>query len=174
MALDSPNILNYSIFKGVLSIRRTGETNFRRVGNCPEVEWTPNIEKLEHFTAQSGIKTRDRTVVLSKSGTLRIVMEELTAENMGIALLGTVSDDSGGDQTISLFSLSSVTCEVKFEGTNDVGPRYEWYFSNVDIIPSGSVPLVGGDDWTSVEITGEVSLGSGDTFGYVKKIRDGQ
>ena len=172
MALDSPNILNYTVGKGRVQIRVSGETNFRDIGNCPEFEFTPTIEKLEHFSSQTGVKSKDRTIVLSKAGTLRIVMEELTAENMRVALLGSaITVQSAGDQEIEIFSGSSVTCEVKFIGTNDVGPKWEYYFRQVDFIPSSSINLIS-DEWLGVEITGDVAAVAG-SFGTATKIADG-
>ena len=172
MALDSPNILNYTVGKGRVQIRVSGETNFRDIGNCPEFEFTPTIEKLEHFSSQTGVKSKDRTIVLSKAGTLRVVMEELTAENMRIALLGNaISEQSGGDQEIEIFGASSITTEVKFIGTNDIGPKWEYYFRQVDFIPSSSINLIS-DEWLGVEITGDVAAVSG-SFGTATKIADG-
>ena len=172
MALSSPNILNYTVGKGRVQVRLTGETNFRDIGNCPEFEFTPTIEKLEHFSSQTGVKSKDRTIVLSKAGTLRVVMEELTAENMRIALLGNaISAESGGDQEIEIFGSSSITAEVKFIGTNDVGPKYEYYFRSVDFIPSSSINLIS-DEWLQVEISGDVAAVSG-SFGTATLIADG-
>lgn len=172
MALDSPNILNYTVGKGRVQVRLSGDTNFRDIGNCPEFEFTPTIEKLEHFSSQTGVKSKDRTIVLSKAGTLRIVMEELTAENMRIALLGNaISLQSGGDQEIEIFGSSSITTEVKFIGTNDIGPKWEYYFRQVDFIPSSSINLIS-DEWLGVEITGDVAAVAG-SFGTATKIADG-
>lgn len=168
----SPNILNYTVGKGRVQVRLSGETNFRDIGNCPEFEFTPEIEKLEHFSAQSGVKTKDRTVILSKKGTLRVVMEEITAENMQIALLSTaITTQTGGDQELSIFTSAQVTAEVKFIGTNDVGSKWEYYFPAVDFIPSSAIPLIS-DDWLKVELTGDVSAVAG-SFGTATRFAEG-
>lgn len=172
MAIASPNPLNYAIGKGNCFIRLDGELDFRHVGNVPEFEFTPEIEKLDHFESMSGVKSKDRSVTLSKSGTLRMVMEEITAENMAIALLGTISEGSSGDQEIEIFAQAAVRCEVKFVGSNDVGARMEWYFRRVEFIPSSSVSPIS-DEWGRLEVSGEVSAVNG-SFGTVTKFRDGQ
>lgn len=170
--LDSPNILNYTVGKGRVQIRVSGETNFRDIGNCPEFEFTPTIEKLEHFSSQTGVKSKDRTVVLSKAGTLRIVFEEMTAENLRLALLSSAPAlQSGGDQELEIFAASSITAEVKFIGTNDVGPKWEYYFRQCDFIPSSGLQLIS-DEWLSVEITGDVAAVAG-SFGTATKYADG-
>lgn len=171
MALASPNILNYTIGKGKVYIRLTGEGDRRPVGNCPEFEFTPEVEKIEHFSAMEGVRERDRTIVIEKKATLRVVMEEMTAENLRIALLGTLSAGSGGDQEIDIFSESQISAEVWFDGENDIGPKWNYYFPRVDFIPSSAIPLIS-EEWMQVEINGDVQKVGG-TFGTATKIADG-
>ncbi len=47
---------------------------------------TPTIEKLDHFSSLTGVKSKDRTEILSSAGTLDITFEEMTAENLRLAL----------------------------------------------------------------------------------------
>lgn len=171
MTLASPNILNYTIGKGRIQIKRSGDAEFRDIGNVPEFEFTPEIDKLEHFSSMEGVRERDRTVVREKKGSLRIVFEEMTAENLSIALIGALTEGSSGDQEIQIFSENAVTCEVKFIGQNEVGPVYEWYFPRVDFIPSGGVNLIS-DEWMNCEINGDVQKVNG-SFGTATKIADG-
>ena len=171
MALASPNILNYTIGKGAVYIKTSTDGTRRHIGNCPEFEFTPEIEKLEHFSSQAGVRERDRTVVLEKKGSLRIVFEEMTAENLRIALLGALTDGSSGDQEIDIFSESSITAEVWFDGANDVGPKWNYYFPSVDFIPSSAIPLIS-EEWMQVEINGDVQKSNG-SFGTASRIADG-
>jgi hypothetical protein len=172
MALPSPDIRNYAIGKGTAYIRISGAGGDRiPLGNCPEFEFTPEIEKLEHFSSMEGVRERDKTVVLEKKGTLRIVFEEMTAENLQIALLGALSSGSSGDQEIDIFSESQISCEVWFDGNNDVGPKWNWYFGRVDFIPSSAIPLIS-EEWMQVEINGDVQKVNG-SFGTATKISDG-
>jgi hypothetical protein len=174
MSIASPDIRNYTVGKGSVFIRVTGETNFRHIGNCPTFEFTPTIEKLEHFSSMAGVRTKDRTEVLSKTGTLNIVMEEITIENLRLALLSSaISDESGGDKSIPIFDSNAVRCEVKFVGNNDIGPKYEWYFGVVDILPSDAIPVIS-EEWMQISIEGECSVISGsDSFGTVQQVSEG-
>lgn len=168
MSHASPNILNYYIGKGKLSFKKTGAMSFRDLGNVPVFEFTPALEKLEHFSSREGVKSKDRTVVLSKSGTIKLTMEEWTAANLALALLGDISSDSDGREVIDIFSTNAITGELKFHSTNEVGPRFEWHFLKVDFIPGSSVsPL--SDEWGQLEIEGEVSAVNGE-FGTVTNI----
>lgn len=169
--LESPNILNYTVGKGIVEVKVTGE-EWRRLGNCPEFEFTPEVEKLEHFSSMEGVRSKDRTIIIEKKGTLRIVMEEITMKNLQLALLGgTIGDDSGGDLTMEIFDVASINAQVRFIGTNEVGPKYTWHFLSVDFIPSGAVNPIS-DEWMQLEISGDVAT-SGGSFGTIQKTADG-
>lgn len=172
MPVASPNIVNYTVGKGSVFIRVSGETNFRHIGNCPVFSFTPAIEKLEHFSSMEGVKTKDRTEILSKSGTLNITFEEMTPENLRLALLSAApTTESGGDQELTIFTSSSIRCEVKFVGNNDIGPRWEVLFHQVDFIPSGEIPFIS-EEWMQVELEGECAAVNG-SFGIASKVEDG-
>lgn len=166
----APDIKNYYIGKGTVSFKKEGEAVFRDLGNVPEFEFTPTIEKLEHFSAREGVKTKDRTVVISKSGSIRLVMEEWNAANFAIALLGEISTDTSGAEVIEIFGSTEISGVLKFTGTNAVGPQWELLFNKVDFIPSASVSPIS-EEWGTMEINGEVSAVAG-SFGTATKIAE--
>lgn len=155
------SVNNYTIGKGIVSIKKVGDASYTDLGNCSSFEFTPAIEKLEHFSSREGVKTKDKTVVLSKSGTLRIVLDEWSDENIALAVLGTT--DSAG--AISIFSENSVSCSIKIEGTSEVGIAKTWEFYSVDIIPAGTISLIS-DDWMTIELEGECAAVNG-SFGTI-------
>lgn len=143
---------NYTIGKGVVSIKKSTDVAYIDMGNCSSFEFTPTIEKLEHYSSRSGIKKRDKTVVLSKSGTLKLTLDEWSDENIALAVLGT-ADSTGA---ISIFTENAISCSIKIVENNEVGVSKTWEFPLVDIIPSGTIGLIG-DDWRTMELEGEVS-----------------
>src|SRR4051794_8543264 len=106
----SPNADNYFIGKGYIQFQAEGDTTFVHLGNCSEIEFTPTVDVLDHFSSMAGVRTKDRKVVREKSATLRIVMEELTPYNLGLALMGEVSDATppATTQMVDIFSLSEI------------------------------------------------------------------
>ncbi len=80
----APNINNYYIGKGKVYWTPDGGAE-RELGNVPEFEFTPSLEKLDHYSSQAGVRSKDRSVVLEKSAQLRIVMEEWSVENLPAA-----------------------------------------------------------------------------------------
>jgi hypothetical protein len=170
MSHQSPDIRNYYIGKGIVSVMLDGESTFRDVGNVTTFEFTPAIDKLDHFSSREGVKTKDRTVVLTKSGTLKMVMEEWTAENFAMALIGLQSVNSSGQDEIDIFSEEQVSCKVKFVGTNDVGPKWTMIFNRVDFIPSAAINPIS-DEWGQLEISGDAATVNG-SFGTATKTAD--
>lgn len=164
---ESPNVLNYYIGKGNVYFKRTGDADFRHVGNVPEFEFTPEIEKLEHFSSMVGTKSKDRTIIQEKSATVRIVMEEWTAENLAIAFLGSVGADTAGDELIDIFSSSEINGALKFVGANDIGPRVEILLPSVTFIPGSSVNLIS-EEVAGLEINGDVNTVNG-SFGTLTR-----
>lgn len=156
ISATSPNVDNYFIGKGIVKFAVAGGTTYVDLGNCPEVEWTPTVDKLDHFSSRTGIRVKDLSVVREKSATVRVVMEELTPHNLGIALMGEVTTGTPPAPTsIDIFSLSEIRGALRFIGQNDVGAKVQYDWPNVSIIPTSSINLIS-EEWGSMEITADV------------------
>lgn len=166
----APNIENYYIGKGAVSFKKDGASTYRDLGNVPEFEFTPNIEQLEHYSSREGTKTKDRTVVTTKSGEARIVMDEWDINNLALALLGDVSQDSDGNDVIDIFSVNSVKGALKFVGANEVGPKFQIDLLQVEFIPGNALGMIS-EEFGQIEVTGQVEAVSG-VFGTIKKISE--
>lgn len=99
----SPNTDNYFIGKGVVYWMGSGETAWRDLGNVPEFEVSLTLDKLDHFSSREGTRKKDRSIIREQGGTVRMVIEELTARNLELALMTTSSVaidlDTTGDIT---------------------------------------------------------------------------
>src|ERR1019366_7240650 len=87
-SLSSPNIGNYYIGRGLVSIQLLGENAYVPCGNSPQFEFMAKVTSLDHFSSMTGVKVKDFTAVTEISGSLTMVLEEFTVRNMGLALLG--------------------------------------------------------------------------------------
>lgn len=134
------------------------------LGNCPSFRWATEVETLEHFSSRSGIKTRDKKVILSRKGTLTIVLDEITTENLTTALMGT---ETGG--TITVFNADQVEGQIKLVGSNTVGNKFSWFFGNVAFQPGKEISVIG-DDWMQIEMEAEVNQHGNGTFGTVTEL----
>jgi hypothetical protein len=155
-SLLSPNIGNYYIGKGIVSIKLLGEPDFVDCGNCPQFEFTAKVTQLDHFSSRQGVRVKDFTAVIEIAGALNIVLEELTARNMGFALLGLpTGGPSPTPDTIDIFSSPVIYGAVKFQGTNIIGPIYSITFPLVKLSPSKALGLIQ-NTWGTVELDGDV------------------
>lgn len=119
---SSPNVDNYFVGKGIVYIMLSGETSWRDVGNVPEFEMTPTLDTLDHFSSRAGNRQKDRSIVRGTEVALRMVMEEMTAKNMELVLMGsasnapitlvTTADTVSGDATLSNLASATVSSAV--------------------------------------------------------------
>lgn len=84
----SPIVDAYYIGKGVVSIQLEADVAYRDIGNVPTFEFTPDIQTLAHFSSRYGVRAKDLEVVTEKNASLNIVMDEFTAENLRLTLMG--------------------------------------------------------------------------------------
>ena len=166
---------NYFIGKGIVSFKKTGAAEYRDLGNVPELEWTPELDELEHFSSRQGVRTRDKTVIIEKKATMRLILEEWTTENLALAFLGDVetTGTSPNEVTkINLFSQNAITGALRYVGTNDVGPKYQFDALNVTLIPSGSGIGFITDEWGQMELNAEIGVDSEGDFATLTVIED--
>jgi hypothetical protein len=156
----SPNVENYYIGKGKVEIKLPGDADYVDIGNVPEFEYTPNLTKLDHFSSRAGTRSKDKSVVTEKAATIRIVMEEWTARNLSMALMGAVDNSQPTAVTVDIFSLNSITASVRFTGANDVGPKWTFEFPNVEFTPTSSINPIS-DEWGQIEVTGDILFDDG-------------
>ncbi len=161
-SVTSPNIDNYYVGKGILSFQLNSTGLFVDMGNCPKFEFTPKATKLDHFSSRLGTRIKDDTIITTVEGTLNMVLDEWTPENLSLALLGTVL--SGEDQFI-FAAPSGVRGAIKFLGTNAVGPQLEIVFGNCLFIPTKALSLIG-DAWGQIDLDAEVLIDNGGHFGH--------
>lgn len=151
----SPSVNNYSVLKGKVFFTPDGGGE-RDLGNAPEIEFTPTVDTLEHFSSREGVRTKDREVTLEKSAELRIVLDEITAENLALMLLSSsVYTASGAQKEFTIMPDSEIKGVVRVEGTNDIGTKIDALFPSVTFRPTAGLGLIS-DEWGQIEITGEV------------------
>lgn len=151
----SPNTGNYQVGKGIVSFKKAGTDFFRDLGNVTDMTVTPDLTTLDHFSSRTGTKSKDLTIILEKACTCKLTMEEITAENVALMVLGTVDPTADGGPTVEIFSENSVSGWLKFVGENDVGPRVTVDLYNVSFNPSGDFELIS-DEFNAMEATADV------------------
>lgn len=153
--IESPNVDNLQVGKGIVSFMKTGEATYRDMGNVTEMVITPDMTTLDHFTSRLGTKAKDLSIVLEKKATVKITMEEITGENVALMVLGTVDEAAIGGPEVEIFAQNVVTGALRFVGTNDIGPKVTVDLWHVSILPSGDFGLIT-DEWNNMELTADV------------------
>lgn len=160
----SPSTTNLMIGKGIVLAQRTNESQFYHLGNCPSVSITPKTELLDHFSAQQTSLVRDFQAIVKKSMDWKMQMEEMTARNLSLLLLGDVDNTNPRAPIVNLFTEDQVTAHVKFYATNAIGPRWQLDLPSVQFNPNGAFEPIG-DKYNSVEVNGSVNSADGVSWG---------
>jgi len=157
----SPNTGNYQVGKGIVSFKKSGAATYRDLGNVTSMVITPDMTTLDHFSSREGVKKKDLTIITEKGLTVKIVMEEYTAENMAMMLLGTVNEAAEGGPTVQIFDQNEVTGALRFVGTNEVGPQVQVDLWNVSFQPDGDFEVIS-DEFNNMEVSGNVLVAGAD------------
>ncbi len=165
--------LEYFIGKGILSWTPEGGT-IRDLGNCPTFEITPGLERLDHFSSRTGVRSKDRSIVIEKTAQVRIVMDEWSPENLAMALMSTVVTTAGPPEeiTIDIFAQNAIAGALSFEGTNEIGSKYSILLPNVSFIPQGTLGFIQ-DEWGQLELNGDILVDGTGSFGTVTLLSAG-
>ncbi len=168
--LTSPNVNNYGVLKGNVYFTPSGGGTRRHLGNAPQFQIELGVDKLDHFSSMTGVKTKDQSIVLEKTCTLTMVLEEITLKNLQLALLGgAIASDTdttnGGLQGFEIGAVAQNNGVIELIGSNDVGPKYVMTLYSVNLAPDGAIDFIG-DDWAGLQITGDVLAVNG-SFGRI-------
>jgi hypothetical protein len=153
----SPNIGNYYVGRGFLSMKLEGDADYVDCGNCTMFEFQATPTLLNHFSSRQGVRTKDLVVVTELAATLRMSLEEFTARNMANYMLADQPAESGAFE-IDMFTQPLLYAAVKFVGTNDVGPKWTFEFPQCTITPQSAISLIsnGSGDWGKMDFQADV------------------
>lgn len=157
----SPNIANYMIGKGILSIAKwTGASvgEYADVGNCPKFEYEMTEQTVEHFSSRAGLKEQDQETVIQSGYTVNFTLDEVSIENLRMFMKGTLSGSNilYANQNVNQYYA------LKFISDNPVGPDQKYEFWKCKLTPNGAFSLIS-DEYTSMSFSGK---GMSDAVGH--------
>jgi len=160
ISLTSPNAFNYYAGGGSVKIQRPSDTMQNDAGYVQAFEVTPKATILDHFNARTGIRQKDMSIVSEISGELAMTMEEWTATNMSLVLMGAETDVTGTatavTATIQIFTLGVQLCHVTFTGFNTAGPQWTVDLPTVQVSPSKTLQFISETKWGQIDVTGAI------------------
>ena len=157
----SPDVKNLAVGKGFILFKPDDASAFYHVGNVPTFTFTPKITTLDHFSSMEGTRLKDLSITIEKTGEVKMDMEELTARNLAMLVLGDVTLDVDGNPTVSIFSRDSLTGELQYYATNEVGPRWYVDLLSVTFNPSGDFAPISDNAFAKLSVTGTVNAVDG-------------
>lgn len=160
----SPNIGNYVVGRGIGYVKLIApslnpDSDFVDCGNITEFTFQVKPTRLEHYSSRVGVRKKDLVVVTEVAATLTIVMEEMTARNMGFACLGASSgDDAAGTGRVTILSEPLIYAAFKFVSSNIVGPKWVYDFPLCLFTPTKAINLLpqGSGSWGQLDFEADV------------------
>jgi len=170
MPHPSPNTLNYFSGTGNLYWTKSGDAQ-RHLGNCPSFETEPVFQTKTHKTAMDPGRSEDREDLVQTGLTIRISLDEITPENLGLFFFGDPSLNTAGKWEFNILGLKKITGALLFTGNNAIGNQFEVTILSVSLVPQGSFNWVDdGTGYAQVVLTGKALVQPDGTFGTVEEI----
>lgn len=153
----SPNIGNYVVGRGIGYVKLVPPTigpdaAYVDVGNITEFTFAVKPTRLEHYSSRVGVRKKDMVVVTEVAATLTMILEEFTARNLGMAVLGNRTSP------ITILSQPLIYAAFKFVATNIVGPQYTYEFPQCLFTPTKAMSLLptGSGSWGAMDFEADV------------------
>jgi len=144
-------------------------TVWTHIGNVQDFSVTPNPTVIKHKNTQGPFKRVDLVTPTLFEMTFATKLDEWVLDNITMALLGESATDTTG--TFIKIGVTVVRRQMKFEGANAVGPRFEVIMPSVFINAKDAITFLGSDDYASLPLSGDVlfdnTLGA---FGTVRTL----
>lgn len=148
MALGNQTLGRGKIYFSLLKEGTYTPAGYRYVGNTPDFGLSISNEKLDHFSADEGIRVRDKTVILQTDATGSLTMDDIQPENLALFFFGESSIEAQGSAT----GLTETFADVKLGHAYKVGvtdARPTGYHSLLSVVVKvGVTTMVLNDDYT--------------------------
>ena len=140
---------------GNASTTHTAELNF---GNVVTGALNSDITPLDHYSAKTGTRKKDRRVIQEVAVNINITVDEPTAELVKYWTLAGDITEIAGSPTIKKFSpFTNFEQEgrPRFQGVSDTGNEFEWTPWNAQIAPDGDFTY-NAEDWSEFSFSLEI------------------
>lgn len=159
----SPNIGNYVVGRGYGMVKLippslNPDPAYLDAGNITEFTFQVKPTRLDHFSSRIGVRKKDMTVVTELAATLTMTLEEFTARNLAMSVLGIPTESPPGTHIVSILSQPLIYAAFKFVSTNVVGPQWTYEFTNCLFTPSKAINLLptGSGAWGAMDFEVDV------------------
>jgi hypothetical protein len=168
MANLTPNVENLWMGTGIVKFKERGQGAERDLGELSSLQTELSVEKLDYWSKRGPTRRKVRSVVTQQAGTVTMVMNEFTAENLALHLMGEVSTESDGEKEVEIFAKTEIEGELRYIGQNEIGNQYEVFLASVSFQPGDALEWLP-DEWGAITVTGEMLARDG-SFGFARQM----
>jgi len=180
----APNTGNYTLGKGILYFDKKGTdgkyAGERDVGNASAFNLSNAIDKLDHYSQRSGLRSKDLTVVVEITPSVSFVLDEINADNFALMFMADTVDvtQTANDALLYTVDVSAMSDAKITSGRylsvgayRNIGVYTLTWDSGVGGVPLRGETITGGTSSATAEVINVVT-GSTTAAGtvYVKSI----
>lgn len=129
-------------------------------GNTPSLGMAAANTKLDHYSAEGGLKVKDRSVLLQTDLTLTFDTDNISTPNLMLWFGGRHAGSVPADAPTAIGTLAVIGAahqifgSMEFFSDNAVGDNLNYWFPYVNLSPNGTYALKG-DAWQTLSFTAE-------------------
>ena len=157
MSIQSPSTSLYEIGRGIAQIAPwdgttppTYPTDYFDLGAVDAFEVTVTEELLEHFSKRSGLRVKDKTVVIESGYEFSMTLDEMSAKNLALYLKASIEGN-----VLHANQLVGQEYALRFDADNPIqgGQKQRWELWRFTLSPDGALALLG-DEWKQIGLSG--------------------
>ena len=124
-------------------------------GNTPQLNLAQTNTKLDHYSSEGGLKTKDKSILLQTDVSLSFDTDNIDVGNLILFFGGLTTGTAPADAPTNLGSLvvigkqNAIYGAMIFESDNPVGDNMNYWFPYVMLAPTGTFALKG-DAWQTL------------------------
>lgn len=136
----------------------------RYIGNTPNLSWAAEVEMLDHYNSDEGIREKDESIVLQVDRNGTVECDNIAMENLALFFFGDASTVTVTPATSEEETLTAVQAGLWYQlGTSAAAPAGLRMVSNLTAVLAAT-PLVAGTDYELDPELGRIRFMAGDAF----------
>lgn len=137
---------------------------WRYLGNTPAFSVNIQSDRLEHFSSDSGVRVKDKSVTLQTNRTGSLTLDDINTENLALFFFGSQSTLAQTSATAQTESFANVKLGYYYQlGITTGNPTGVRSITNV-VVAVGGTPKTLGTDYTVDAVRGTIYVVGGGTI----------
>lgn len=124
----TPSTANYVLGRGVVYISPLvsgAPTGYIDLGNAPSFSSSIDVEELLHQSSRTGTRVTDKRVIISRTVSLALTIDEITHDNLALFYVGSIAEATNPARAADIGTVGSPNTAVTFQAAN--WSKARWY-----------------------------------------------